>query len=294
MKNGFILSSLVALFAMSLFSCATVKERKKTADYSKGIYEINDGKNIDTQIHIERALYKLKSSPDNWRIKNNLMVLYRKKGNLEEAIKYGRQILHSDTKNYIALSNLAMVYYDMKNYKYAMYLLKKAISIYERDPGIHLNLGLVFLKKGELSLAEDEFLKAHKYDRALFPAIKNLGYFYYSSRNYDRAIKYLKKLVSIEPGTKHRNMLAISYRYAGDYKKAYKIYEEVLLNDKDNEVAIFNSAIIDLEYLNNPSLALEKFKKLKRGSNRSLANETISKLDEYINRAASLKMIEGG
>ena len=94
-------------------SCATI-QKKVDKSYLKGSYELNTGDEIDTQIQIERELYRLEKAPMNWKVKNNLLVLYRKKRNFQQAIKYGREILHHDTKNYIALNNLAMVYYDMK------------------------------------------------------------------------------------------------------------------------------------------------------------------------------------
>lgn len=287
--RGIALLGLIS--ALLLFnSCATTK--KSDMGYLDNSKEFNNGEKTDIQLQIERSLYELKKNPGNWRIRNNLIVLYRKKGSYKEAIKYGREILHNDSKNYVALNNLAMVYYDMKNYKYALYLLKKAISIYDEDPSSHVNLGLVFMKKGEKTLAEEEFNKAYKFNKNFYPAIKNLGYFYYETGNYELSVKYLKHVVLTEPGLKHKNMLAISYRYKGLYKEAYELYKQVLNEDPKNKLAIFNSGIIDLEYFDNPTLALEKFKRLKKMDKNFYAKKSDYSLDEYIDKAMSLKMLK--
>jgi len=292
LNEMFVINNLILILAILIFSSCATLTKKSDMGYMEGTLEINDGESKDIQLQIERMLYKLKNDPKNWKLMNNLLVLYRLKGNHQTAIDYGREILHNDTKNYIALSNLAMVYYDLNNYDYALYLLKKAQSIYDLDPSAHLNLGLVFLKRNEDQLAEDEFLQAYKLKKDFYPAIRNLAYYYFEVRNHSKAIPFLEKVVIKENTMEHLNMLAMSYRFEERYEEAYKLYKKVLIMDSKNKIALYNSAIIELEYLSKPSLALEKFKLIKKELTEEEGKEYETQVNEYINRAMSFKMIE--
>ena len=69
-------------------------------------------------------------------------------------------------------------------------MAKKITGIYDQDASSQLNLGLVFIKLNEDSLAEDQFLRAHKLSKGFYPAVKNLGFYYYKTENYDKAKDY--------------------------------------------------------------------------------------------------------
>jgi len=286
MEENILMKILIFNILVIFSGCKTTHE--KSEKYSGGSIEISTGRLLNLEEKLKEAQIIAKSHPDNWKAKNNLIVLYRIKGKAHKAIKIAREVLGKDPNNYIVLNNLAMVYYDLKNYKYALYLLKKSITLHNPPPGARVNLGLVYLRSGDIYAAEREFLNAIKAKRNFYPGIKNLALLYFSRGNYSLSKKFLKKVVDREDTENHRIMLAIALRNCGKYTEAYTEYTKILKSNPDNMVALFNSAVMDIEYFGRPELALKKLESLKNKIQRGtmdLQKEYCQKLERYIERA---------
>ena len=87
-------------------------------------------------------------------------------------------------------------------------------------------------------------------------------------------------------------MYAISLRYGEKYKDAYVVFKDVLRKEPDNRVALFNSAIIELEFVDKPEMAIDKFARVKALDQRAPSSEVNARLDEFIDKAMSLKMLK--
>ncbi|MDQ7056009.1 MAG: tetratricopeptide repeat protein [Persephonella sp.] len=115
----------------------------------------------------------------------------------------------------------------------------------------HNDLGVVYEKKGMLSLAEREYEKAVNKKPNWDVPYFNLGNLYYKKGDYQKAIQFYKKAVKINPDNSDAlNNMAYLYYLLGDYQKAYyyikkaiskKMKREYIQTMKEIEEKIYES-----------------------------------------------------
>jgi len=81
---------------------------------------------------------------------------------LEESVKYIQKALELDPNNGAYLDSLGWAYYKMDRYDLAELHLEKAARLMTTDPTIHAHLGSVYLRRGKLALAQQEWERAIK------------------------------------------------------------------------------------------------------------------------------------
>lgn len=89
---------------------------------------------------------------------------------------------------------------------------KKVVDIYPDIEGLHLALGMLYLKREECALAAQHLEKAVQ-EEETFDAVANLGAAYIGTEDYEKAEKYLKRAHELRPESPvcYKN-LAILYR----------------------------------------------------------------------------------
>lgn len=72
-----------------------------------------------------------------------------------------------------------------------------------------------------------------------------LGECYFKKKDYNRAVRYLRRAVAGEPDNlSFQNSLAICHRDAGDYDEALVVYNTILRKDNDNCTVMFNKSLL--------------------------------------------------
>ena len=84
----------------------------------------------------------------------------------------------------------------------------------------HNDLGVVYYKKGEYNLAEQEFLKALKKDKNFYLAYFNLGNLYYKKGDVEKSIEFFKKALEINKNDDVLNNLGYVFLEIKDCKNA--------------------------------------------------------------------------
>ncbi|MBU4318422.1 MAG: tetratricopeptide repeat protein [Proteobacteria bacterium] len=96
----------------------------------------------------------------------------------------------------------------------------------------HSDLGYTYEKQNKLELAEKEYLKALKKDKALAVPCFNLGNVYYKMGKPDQAVKYyrlgLKKASDQSDQSDIMNNLAFVLMEQGNYAEAHKWVEKAI------------------------------------------------------------------
>lgn len=222
-----------------------------------------------------------------------------------------------DKKKAAAAINLGEAYLNGGNYTAALRELLKAEKLNADDPILHNDLGLVYMAKEKTDLAVVHFQKAvqlkpdyslaknnlgsaymvqKEWDKAIavlrpitedmlyatphFP-LANLGWAYYNKGQYDKAEKYLKKALDLQPDFFVAQLnLGRTYLASGRLHAAQSLFEKVaqtnpknpslllemgrtyrLLGDYNNARLALKGAI---EYTEDSNLAVEASKELNK------------------------------
>lgn len=130
-----------------------------------------------------------------------------------------------------ASRNLGEIYLRQKNYTLALREFLKAEKLYDKDPFLQNDLGLVYLAKDRFDLAIDHFNKALDIKPDYAPARNNLGTAYMSKKDWDTAIACFKELTgNLLYATPHYPLSNLGWAYYNKkkYGLAEKYYKEAL------------------------------------------------------------------
>jgi len=217
----------------------------------------------------------VEKAPNSYRPHHNLGRYYDDHGYKEEAISEYKKALEKpiySRKNeiFVTYYNLGRIYAHIKDYKKALSFYHKALvlnsdhapsynniaSIMERqgkpklahnylikaiklDPSsseINFNLGIDYLKEGQLDRAILRLNKSATKRDLKDKVFLYLGIAYKKSGQFGRAVSYFKNVLKENPrNIRPRLHLAETFYRAGDYKKAKQEAEQLinLIQDKD-------------------------------------------------------------
>lgn len=177
-------------------------------------------------------------------------------------------------------------YAKAKNYTKALELLNKANENGYKDVDLYFSLGDTYAGLNRNEDAETVLLEG----KALYAAqtnefIKKLGYLYFNSEQYDKAIGYLKDALVNEPGNyAYHYLLGSSYERTRDYKMAVEELEKVVALSPGHKNSIKKLGVI---YFKQTDYLYEKETK------RYEALKTPSRVD-YHNSTRKLEEIAQG
>ena len=222
----------------------------------------------------------------------NYSVMLDKAGKKEEAINNYKIVLKNDPKNWRAISNLYLAYFDQQEFSESLILADRLLELKPNDQptlrdkahiqfylnelneakknveaSIKLNpkdyialnvLGMILDKMGLFSEAKKVYLSAIKIKQNYYPTYSNLGKTYLELMDPTNAIKILELGIKINPGFVNAyNNLGTAYNKIGEYKKAIEIYLKIL--EKNPEHKDVNSNLA-LSYFNNKNyIQAEKY-----------------------------------
>jgi tetratricopeptide (TPR) repeat protein len=158
------------------------------------------------------ALYEdiVRKSPEKARARNNLGVLYAKKGELDKAITQFRKTLTLDSEY----------------------------------PGPHKNLARALYNKGDIPGAIEEYRATILANPQDFQAHQALAFIYRNQGLYDKSIREYRIVLSLVPwNTEARNNLANIYVVQGRYDEAIREYEKILADNPGKTQVYYNLAL---------------------------------------------------
>ena len=132
-------------------------------------------------------------------------------GKTEEGIQELQQAIKINPKNYIALYNLAKVYFAQKKYKIAKQVLEDMLNITQNDPEILNMLGLCHLK-----------LKEYKEAAGIFENLKNKF-----PKNHILLCNLAQCYLKLNEFEKAKSAAGAALEIFSDYDEALKILKEI-------------------------------------------------------------------
>ncbi|MBU1007569.1 tetratricopeptide repeat protein [Candidatus Dependentiae bacterium] len=234
------------------------------------------------------------------RVYNNYAVGLVNIGKEKQSIEFYEKAIQTDPTYAEPVINLALHYQVKKEYEKAFQLYQKAITMREAHPEMYNNLGIMHFERKAYDKAEACFKTAIKlrkhysrahvglgqtyqhqnrfdqaiesYEKALQGDYQSLSFYYthgslcFERKKYNQAIKSLETVESLEKNhQKTRFMLATSYYYTHQYKKALPYYA-VLQQQNPNDLSACYNYGQTLLHTNHHTLALEMFKKCRQHS----------------------------
>ncbi|MHB9095733.1 MAG: tetratricopeptide repeat protein [Eubacteriales bacterium] len=158
-------------------------------------------------------LQKIKEAPGNPVNFTNLGWTLYKEGDLQEAVKWNQKALQINKNNLTARYNLALIYFDQKDFPKSKQELTAILRLQPNDPLALLKLGETNLKLNKYEEARLAFKTYLKQDMTSANALKGLGDSYVGLGQVEKAVFSFK----------------LALKYVPDYqeaKKALKILED--------------------------------------------------------------------
>jgi protein O-GlcNAc transferase len=142
----------------------------------------------------------LRLYPTNSEVLGNLGTIIRREGKFEAAEQLLQRALRANPKNTSALATLSNLKINQKRYDEAIEFAEKSISINPSTPEPYVNIGVVLVNRGQLKLAERNFIKALKHDPDNINAKMNLANCHRAQKIYvDESLKALLDLEKQDP-----------------------------------------------------------------------------------------------
>lgn len=191
--------------------------------------------------------------------------IYLKLKKYETAIDYCNIILEKNNNNYHALMIKGISLAELKKYKKAKEILKRAENIQETEE-VYYNLGVCYHLNGQIKKAIEHYTKCIDLNSNLAEVHLNLGACYLyeilvddSLKAKENCLKHLKEAIELDP-TMYEAYAQMGeyYRINHEFCEAEKCFKKCLELNPDNISALSGMAIIlsmkddneGIEYLN--------------------------------------------
>lgn len=250
---------------------------------------IDTKKEYDAITHL---LVLLNNNPNEIRLNLQLAVLYQNTRQYKRAIQYYNNVVKQDNTNIMAMRNIASLYMYERQFDSALKTYKQLINAIPEEENkidIYISMGDIYMNQGENKLALDYYKKALyknekntvllKKIRKLYTRLKdnnsiirvsklllelepqNFEYYkdlielYFSLKQYDKALEYATKAMTLpkKDETVIKSLMARIYTYTGKASEAVKIIKEEMHYDRK-----------DLDMVKTLAMAHCKDKKYKR------------------------------
>ncbi len=184
--------------------------------------------------------------PDNTVANNVLAQYWLDNGNLELAENFVKQVLRVNREDTVALNIRGLVNLRQKKNEIVRWILEeKVLALDPANPEGYANLGLAFVRLGELPKAVVAFERAVKLKPNSVPARLNLGAIYIEYLNYEQAERQYAQALKLEPENLEATVgYALALEGRRNPKKAAGLYERVLAKDPKRAALITRLAII--------------------------------------------------
>ena len=170
----------------------------------------------------------LAKSPGKTRPYNNVGLLYKNRGDVDQAIPYLEKAV-AIGEDFQSYDNLGVAYYQKGRTKEALELLERARKLNPGYAPIYTNIGKIYLEADDTQNAIRNLEEACRLAPGAPAANLNLGAAYTRGGDYGKAIFHLKRVLQDDPqALEARYNLGAAYYLAGSLPAAVEELETVL------------------------------------------------------------------
>jgi len=232
----------------------------------------------------------------------NLAVKNHQEGKTDIALELYNQILKINPNHSRALSNIAVIFTNLKDYQKAKECYEKAIEINPNYVNAHNNLGVLFKELGDIQKAKKCYEKAIEINPNYADAHNNLGAIFKELGDIQKAKECYEKAIEINPNylSAHNN-LGVLFKELGENQKAIDCFKRANQINLDlNYVIAFATTYLKNRDPKNALPLLESYLKKYPQDARANAYKTIAlrglerfdEINKLINFSNLVKIID--
>lgn len=219
-------------------------------------------------------------------------------GNYDEALQNYEASISENPDDALLKFEYARVLSQTKNYETAAKVFNNLVSIDNKNPNYHYELGLV-LEKLKDSTSINQYRSAYKLDETHQKAIYKIAKYYLQKRKHDSVTIFVNKgLESYPKNIKTISLKAQNQYWKQDYRKASKWFEKLIELGESSEFIYEKLSLCYVKHYDFKRALENKLKALKFSPNNATAIYVIgtyyfelkdyAKAEEYIARALKL------
>ena len=190
---------------------------------------------------------------------NNIANLKRQGGNHQQAIDLFKQAIQADPKLIQAYVGAAASFLALEDLDQAESFAAQALAINESTPAANEILGGVFQNKSNHDQAIECYQKELKIHPKASNSLLNLGLLFLQKGQTEASIYPLEKASALAPSEQCSLLLAQAYQNLGQFKEAIIEYKKLDINMSKNKIIPFNFGLCLLNTGNNID-AIKAFK----------------------------------
>ena len=175
-----------------------------------------------------------------------IAVDFHTKGKISEAKNIYEKILKVKPDHFLALTNLGIIFSQLRKLERAAELFNKVIIINPKYAEGHNNLGNALFELSEFDKSLDCYKKAVQLDSNFSDAFNNLGNVYQKKNDLNKAIESYELAISLNAGTskdKPYYNLGNIYREIGNFEKSINLYKKSISINPNSVSAHINLSI---------------------------------------------------
>jgi type IV pilus biogenesis/stability protein PilW len=233
-------ASLLAMLTVLLIGCAPSKRIRLQADnrYQLAQSYLGQRSYLLAEQEIRKAIALEPHEPRYFEL---LALINQAQGRLQLADEAYRRALQEPDVSSSVLANYGTLLLKRGQVDDAIVLLRRASSDpnYTRQALVYTNLGLAYLKKGDLRQAAAQLLLALEYQPNLPEAHHNLGLVYARLGEYEQAIQEFREAIRARPSyVEAHASLGNALMKMGRLEEARLAFERVVALEPDSDLAV--------------------------------------------------------
>ncbi|MGJ0372546.1 tetratricopeptide repeat protein [Aliarcobacter cryaerophilus] len=171
----------------------------------------------------------LKINPKSSEVYGNLGVIYKIKGDIQNAIKFYVEAIKLNPKNQLVFNNLGNAFREIKNYKMAIRAYSDAVKLNPKDFNAFNNLGIVYESMGDNNRAIEAYKQAVRVNPTHAKSINNIGVVLYKQKRYKESAQIFE--IALQTDLNYNEVYSnkgAAYNKAKDYEKAIESLETAI------------------------------------------------------------------
>lgn len=218
----------------------------------------------------------ISNDPDNMDLWVGLISALQKQGKLTEAEAEAKKALQINSNALNVYNNLGLVYIERGQLDLANFIYQKALTTVpgaDASANIHCNLGRIYQLQGKSGDAKLSLTKALERDPNLVPALMYLTEYNLANRNFVDTVPLMERARDLDPANANIYMnLGVAYRGTARYDEARAAYEQVIKLKPEDPDPHLNLGILYGDYMKNYDAAIAEYELyIKMGGSQSAA-----------------------
>jgi tetratricopeptide (TPR) repeat protein len=213
------------------------------------LYEVYESmKDSDGAVSVLRRL--LQKTPDDAELRLRLARTLEKAKKLPDAIREYEAVLNRlDPKEKLAVyKTLGFLYTETADQDRAIASYLKAAELDKKDVNLYYNLATLYEKAGDKEKADQFLAQAVALQPEDVESRLNLAESLFNKGSVDEAQAYLDEVVRRKPDSLRALLLLVQIAdKKGDKKRLKDLYEKVYALAPDNEIVLYNLAVLEYE-----------------------------------------------